>query len=41
MTGRHSPATKPRFVLLDPPEREPEDMSCFDPLTKNGCYHLV
>ena len=34
MTTRHSQATKPesepRFVLPDPPEGEPEDMTSFD-----------
>ena len=46
MTTRHSQAAKPesepRFVLPDPPEREPEDMTSFDHLTRNGsAHHLV
>ena len=31
-----------RFVLPDPPDREPEDMTSFDHLTLNGgAHHLV
>ena len=46
MTTRHSQAAKPesepRFVLPDPPEREPEDMTSFDHLTLSGSvHHLV
>ena len=46
MTARHSQAAKPesepRFVLPDPPEREPEDMTSFDHLTLSGSvHHLV
>ena len=43
MTARHSQAAKPesepRFVLPDPPEREPEDMTSFDHLTLSGSVH--
>ena len=46
MTARYSQAAKPesepRFVLPDPPEREPEDMTSFDHLTLSGSvHHLV
>ena len=46
MTTRHSQAAKPesepRFVLPDPPEGEPEDMTSFDHLTLSGSvHHLV
>ena len=46
MTTRHSQSTEQkhhqRFVLPDPPEREPEDMTSFDHLTLNGSgHHLV
>ena len=46
MTTRHSQSTEQkhhqRFVLPDPPEREPEDMTSFDHLTLNGsAHHLV
>ena len=46
MTARHSDATKRErhlpFVLPDPPEREPEDMTSFDHLTlSGGVHHLV
>ena len=46
MTARHSDATKGErhlpFVLPDPPEREPEDMTSFDHLTLSGsAHHLV
>ena len=46
MTTQHSQAAKPesepRFVLPDPPEREPEDMTSFDHLTLSGSvHHLV
>ena len=46
MTARHSDATKRErplpFVLPDPPEREPEDMTSFDHLTLSGsAHHLV
>ena len=46
MTARHSDATKGErhlpFVLPDPPEREPEDMTSFDHLTLSGSvHHLV
>ena len=46
MTTRRSQSTEQkhhqRFVLPDPPEREPEDMPSFDHLTLNGsAHHLV
>ena len=46
MTTRRSQSTEQkhhqRFVLPDPPEREPEDMTSFDHLTLNGsAHHLV
>ena len=46
MPFRHSQSTEQkhhqRFVLPDPPEREPEDMTSFDHLTLNGsAHHLV
>ena len=46
MTPRHPEANKQkrrrRFVLPDPPEREPEDMTSFDHLTLSGsAHHLV
>ena len=46
MTTRRSQSTEQkrhqRFVLPDPPEREPEDMTSFDQLTLNGsAHHLV
>ena len=46
MTTRHSQSTDQkrhqRFVLPDPPDREPEDMTSFDHLTLNGgAHHLV
>ena len=46
MTARRSQSTEQkhhqRFVLPDPPEREPEDMTSFDHLTLNGsAHHLV
>ena len=43
MTVPHSESTgqkrRQRFVLPDPPEREPEDMTSFDHLTINGSAH--
>ena len=43
MTTRRPESTKRerrhRFVLPDPPEREPEDMTSFDHLTKSGSVH--
>ena len=46
MTTRRSQSTEQkryqRFLLPDPPEREPEDMTSFDHLTLNGsAHHLV
>ena len=46
MTARRSQSTEQkhhqRFVLPDPPDREPEDMTSFDHLTLNGsAHHLV
>ena len=46
MTAPHSEPTgqkrRQRFVLPDPPEREPEDMTSFDHLTLSGSvHHLV
>ena len=46
MTTRHSKAAKPesesRFVLPDPPEREPEDMTSVQHLGENGnLHHLI
>ena len=46
MTTQHPEATRPerhrRVVLPDPPEREPEDMTSFSHLNKNGTvHHLV
>ena len=46
MTAPHSESTGQkrgqRFVLPDPPEREPEDMTSFDHLTLSGsAHHLV
>ena len=43
MTTRHSEAadekSRERFVLPDPPEGEPEDMTNFDHLTISGSAH--
>ena len=43
MTTRHSKATEKDhqggFVLPDPPEGDPEDMTSFDPLARNGSVH--
>ena len=46
MTARHPETTtgkhRRRFILPDPPEREPEDMTSFDHLTINGgAHHLT
>ena len=38
MTTRPT-ATEPFLPLPDPPEREPEDMTSFDHLTRNGSVH--
>ena len=43
MTTRHSKATEQDdqggFILPDPPEGEPEDMTSFDHLARNGSVH--
>ena len=44
MTTQNPEATRPErrpFVLPDRPEREPEDMTSFDHLTKNGSAHYL
>ena len=42
---RHSPATKlelhQRFVLVDPPQHEPEDMTSFDHPSTHGVGHYL